>query len=106
MKDQNTAKRGRGRPAKSNALSNAERQRRWRERQKRLRDQKPTADHQTIQALDQEVRKLLVELERANARVAELEKELAGEVEIDASRMRQSGRCVRGAEQQQNGPVQ
>ncbi len=66
----------RGRPATGQAMSNAERQRAYRERQKRLRDQKPTADHQTVQALDQEVRKLLVELERANARVAELEKEL------------------------------
>lgn len=75
--DEQPVKRKRGRPATGTAMTPAEKQRAYRERQKRLRDQKPAADHQTAQALDQEVRKLLVELERANARIAELEKELA-----------------------------
>lgn len=74
--DEQPVKRKRGRPATGTAMTPAEKQRAYRERQKRLRDQKPAADHQTVQALDQEVRKLLVELERANARIAELEKEL------------------------------
>lgn len=75
--DEQPMKRKRGRPSTGKAMTPAEKQRAYRERQKKLRDQKPAADHQTVQALDQEVRKLLVELERANARIAELEKELA-----------------------------
>lgn len=39
MKDQDTAKRGRGRPATGKALSNAERQRLHRERQKAQREE-------------------------------------------------------------------
>lgn len=74
--DEQPMKRKRGRPATGKAMTPAEKQRAYRERQRKLRDQKPAADHQTVQALDQEVRKLLVELERANARIAELEKEL------------------------------
>lgn len=69
-------KRGRGRPKTGTAMTPAEKQRAYRERQRKLNVQKPAADHQTVQALDQEVRKLLVELECANARIAELEKEL------------------------------
>lgn len=75
--DEQPMKRKRGRPSSGKAMTPAEKQRAYRERQRKLREQKPAADHQTVQALDKEVRKLLVELERANARIAELEKELA-----------------------------
>lgn len=75
--DEQPMKRKRGRPATGTAMTPAEKQRAYRERQSKLRDQKPTTDHQTVQALDHEVRKLLMDLERANTRIAELEKELA-----------------------------
>lgn len=74
-------KRGRGRPATGQALSNAERQRRYREAQKAQRNEKPaTANHATVQALDQEVRKLLVQLEKATERaeLAEAKCEIMG----------------------------
>lgn len=74
-------KRGRGRPATGQALSNAERQRRYREAQKAQRNEKPaTANHATVQALDQEVRKLLVQLEKATERaeLAEAKCEVMG----------------------------
>lgn len=84
-------KRGRGRPATGQALSNAERQRRYREAQKAQRNEKPESrrvPYDEVVAIAQELgerckaaeAKLRVELElgeKARKRVKELEAKLA-----------------------------
>lgn len=84
-------KRGRGRPATGQALSNAERQRAYRERQKAQRNEKPEnrkVPYDEVVAIAQELgerckaaeAKLRVELElgeKARKRVKELEAQLA-----------------------------
>lgn len=91
MKDQDTAKRGRGRPATGKAMSNAERQRAYRERQKAQRNEKPDSykvPFEEVVAIAQELgerckaaeAKLQMELERgekARKRIKELEAQLA-----------------------------
>lgn len=78
MKDQETAKRGR--PATGKALSNAERQRAYRERQKAQRNEKTipaiAAEAALITAIER-ADELASKLGRANERIKELEAQLA-----------------------------
>lgn len=77
MKDQETAKRGR--PATGKALSNAERQRLWRERQKAQRNDKsaPGPSWEDVRALMAQIDSMSEELEQAKSRIKELEAQLA-----------------------------
>lgn len=77
MKDhQNTEKRGR--PATGKALSNAERQRLWRERQKAQRNEKSATgpSWEDTRALMAQIDSMNEELEQARDRIKELEKQL------------------------------
>lgn len=60
-------KRKRGRPATGKAMTPAEKQRAYRERQKGLRDQ-----NATIQAMDEDMGVLIVELDKAKEELREL----------------------------------
>jgi len=74
MKDQDTAKRGRGRPATGRAMSNAERQRAYRERQKAQRNEKSDkhpVPYEEVVAIAQE---LAERCKAAEKRVEQLEK--------------------------------
>lgn len=77
MKDQDTAKRGR--PATGKALSNAERQRLWRERQKAQRNDKSAKgpSWEDARALMTQIDSMTEELEQAKSRIKELETQLA-----------------------------
>lgn len=68
-------KRGRGRPATGQALSNAERQRLYRERQKAQRNEKPkgAVAWEDARALMAKIDSMTEELEQAKARITELE---------------------------------
>lgn len=72
-------KRGRGRPATGQALSNAERQRRYREAQKAQRNGKvePGPSWEDARALVAQIDSMNEELEQAKARIVELESQLA-----------------------------
>lgn len=68
----------RGRPAKGQALSNAERQRLWRERQKAQRNEKSATgpSWEDARALMEKIDSVNEELEQARNRIKELEKQL------------------------------
>lgn len=72
-------KRGRGRPANGQALSNAERQRLYRERQKAKHNEKPATGPtwEEARALAAQIDSTTEELNQAKARVGELETQLA-----------------------------
>ncbi|MCU9948251.1 hypothetical protein [Pseudomonas sp. PDM13] len=71
--DEMPVKRGRGRPSTGKAMTPAEKQRAYRERQKGLRDQKETSpNHATIQAMSNEMGILIVELNEAKEELREL----------------------------------
>lgn len=75
--DEQPAKRGRGRPATGKALSNAERQRLYRERQKAQRNEKQESHavpYDEVVAIAQELGE---RCKKAEDRVKELEKQLA-----------------------------
>lgn len=72
-------KRGRGRPATGKAMSNAERQRRYREAQKAQRNEMERELHNaeaTLRVDEYQNDELWQELEQAKARIAELEAQL------------------------------
>lgn len=71
------AKRGRGRPATGQALSNAERQRLYRERQKAQRNEKPESQKVPYEEVVGIAQELGERCKKAEARVKELEEELA-----------------------------
>lgn len=71
MSLQGDIKRGRGRPASGNALSDAERARRYRERKKVRDSSKPLST--SCEASFTQVQELQVELEQARNRIRELE---------------------------------
>lgn len=68
-----------GRPAKEQALSNAERQRLWRERQKAQRNEKAATgpSWEDARALMTQIDSMNEELEQAKSRIKELEAQLA-----------------------------
>ena len=72
-------KRGRGRPATGQALSNAERQRRYREAQKAQRNEKvnPGPTWEDTRALMAMIDSKNAELEKAKAQIEELKRQLA-----------------------------
>lgn len=75
--DEQPAKRGRGRPGTGKALSNAERQRLYRERQKAQRNEKQESHavpYEEVVAIAQELGE---RCKKAEERIKELEKELA-----------------------------
>lgn len=77
--DEQPAKCGRGRPATGQALSNAERQRLWRERQKAQRNEKAATgpSWEDVGALTAQIDSMHQELEQAKSRIKELEAQLA-----------------------------
>lgn len=87
--DEQPAKPRRGRPATGKALSNAERQRLYRERQKAQRNEKPETGLRGALALWEEACR---NLGRANERIRELEAELAtlrGDLKIANAKLAQ-----------------
>lgn len=72
-------KRGRGRPATGQALSNAERQRAYRERQKAQRNEKvkPGPTWEDTRALMEMIDSKNAEIEQAKAEIEELKRQLA-----------------------------
>ena len=78
MKDHQD-KEKRGRPATGKALSNAERQRLWRERQKAQRNDKSAKgpSWEDARALMTQIDSMTEELEQAKSRIKELEAQLA-----------------------------
>lgn len=75
--DLEPAPKRRGRPAKQNALSNAERQRLYRERQKTQRNEKPESQKVPYEEVVGIAQELGERCKKAEERVKELEKELA-----------------------------
>lgn len=75
--DLGPAPKRRGRPAKQNALSNAERQRLYRERQKAQRHEKPESHKVPYEEVVGIAQELGERCKKAEARVKELEEELA-----------------------------